>query len=76
MINRDKVGTIRREDHADGCSIWQKIKNAYHGEYWLCTWSTAPGNVDFDWPVDAPPIEDVTVVVGSLPGLPVDESRE
>ncbi len=76
MNNCDKVGTIRREKDEGGCSLWQKIKTARDGEHWLCTWSTASGNVGLHWRKVFLPIEDVTVVVGSLPGLPVDDSRE
>jgi hypothetical protein len=49
----DSIGTIRREEHEGGFSIWAKVAQAQVilpggrtviGAEWLCVFSTAEGN--------------------------------
>ena len=46
----DPIGTIRRETHDAGHSIWVRMDPGYPDNQlvdteWTCIWSTAPGNI-------------------------------
>lgn len=74
----DPVGTVRREEHGDGHSIWVRQHPGYPdseltGTEWTCVWSTVPGK-----PGDR--LEDETAsafaLVGAVPGTPADTGEE
>lgn len=75
----DLIGTIRREEHEGGFSIWAKVAQAQVHAYnpvrtivaaeWLCVYSTAEGNcgerLNYRF------VErDSIPVVGVIPGTP------
>lgn len=77
----DLVGTIRREDHEGGFSIWAKVAQAQvimpssrvvAAAEWLCVYSTAEGNCGerlHRYIVE----RDSNPVVGMIPGTPAAE---
>jgi hypothetical protein len=72
----DPAGTLRREDHADGYSLWVRVVNTGYGllpptAAWVCVWSTARGNCGNTLPVGC--LYD-TPIIGVVPGSPADVS--
>jgi hypothetical protein len=69
----DKIGTVRREDHEDGYSLWLLMQNWNEDvSTWRCVYSTAPGNVGHIWLTDISGGQEIaadTRIVGSLPGI-------
>jgi hypothetical protein len=78
----DLIGTIRREEHEGGFSIWAKVAQAQVilpgnrtvvAAEWLCVHSTAEGNCGerlhhtLVEKLDNP-------IVGAIPGTPADRS--
>ncbi len=73
----DPVGTVRREEHDGGHSTWVQVSTQIDGEYWLCVWSASPGKLGYDWSGNFPgAIEDVTTVIGAVPGTPAAAESE
>lgn len=67
----DPVGTVRREEHEGGYSIWQRHQpDATRGNEWTCVWSTARGNIECTAP--HPAVADFPVI-GAVPGTPAAE---
>lgn len=77
----DLIGTIRREEHEGGFSIWAKVAQAQvimpnqrvvAAAEWLCVFSTAEGNCGerlHRYIVERPD----NPVVGFIPGTPAAE---
>lgn len=42
--SKDPVGTVRREKHDEGFSVWLASLDHNEDRYWVCVYSTAPGN--------------------------------
>ncbi len=67
----DLVGTVRKEHHDGGYSLWVLVEHAFSGPTWLCTESTARGNKgqelagDMMWGKNTP-------VIGAVPGSKAD----
>lgn len=71
----DPIGTVRREDHDGGYSVWQRIGPHELDAEWDCVWSTAYGQVGRAWePGFGAKIEAVTMVIGAAPGTPAAEA--
>jgi hypothetical protein len=71
--SKDPVGTVRREDHGEGFSLWQAFENQHGERTWLCTWSTVRGNRGvhlWDKRLVGQP------VIGSVPGTPAAEAQK
>lgn len=62
----DQVGTVRKEDHDDGFSLWLLLQDGN----WTCVWSSSTGNVGRNLSCSWDEIVEFTVVVGLLPGCP------
>src|SRR5436305_1392650 len=46
----DPIGTLRREEHEDGYTLWARMDpgypdNQFTDTEWTAIWSTAPGNI-------------------------------
>jgi hypothetical protein len=69
----DKIGTVRREDLADGYLLWVFTENDY-GPHWLCVYAT-PLAVTMVSRVrtDEPTMRGKTSVVGAVPCTPAIE---
>ncbi|PWK81656.1 hypothetical protein C8D88_11667 [Lentzea atacamensis] len=78
----DLIGTIRREEHEGGFSIWAKVAQAQVHAFnpvrtvvaaeWLCVYSTAEGNCGER--LHRMFVErDANPVVGFVPGTPAAE---
>jgi len=70
--SEDPIGTLRREDHADGHSIWLSTQDRLGRRGWFCVHSTVVGNlggrVEHDEVAGLP-------VIGSIPGTPAAPPR-
>jgi hypothetical protein len=83
----DVIGTVRREDHEGGFSLWLLMQNWDESEpSWRCVYSTASGNVGHIWTCDDASIEAVdcvtqcsikakTTVSGSILHFPVGQTN-
>lgn len=62
----DPIGTVRREEHEGGYSIWQRLHpNATPGNEWMCVWSTVWQNIEATLPHGA---AGAFPVIGAVPG--------
>lgn len=73
-MSTDEIGTVRREDHEDGYSIWLRFSpNATPGNEWTCVHST-------DWPriesTRSPDEVAAFPVIGVVPGTPAEAEAE
>lgn len=74
----DPIGTVRREEHGDGYTIWARIPPGYPdselvGTEWTAVWSTAEGNLGqrlYDEVISRHP------VIGEIPGTPADTGSD
>jgi hypothetical protein len=70
--SEDPIGTVRREKHEEGFSVWLASLDYNDDRYWVCVYSTAPGN-------RGQVLEDRyvwdTEVVSSLWGTPAAEAE-
>lgn len=80
----DPVGTVRREEHEDGYSIWQRVgtcrsvwdntDSRYVSEpssVWRCVHSTSAGNLGAH--LMGYQISGEWAVIGAVPGTPADQ---
>lgn len=74
----DPIGTVRREEHGDGQTIWARIPPGYPdsefvGTEWTAIWSTVKGNLGVrrgDEEIIQFP------VIGEIPGTPADTGSD
>jgi hypothetical protein len=83
----DVMGTVRREDHEGGFSLWLLMQNWDERKpFWRCVYSTDPRKVGAAWTCDDDPFEPVdgvpedsikskTTVAGSILHFPVGETN-
>ncbi len=74
VIDRAPVtypGTVRREDHEGGHSVWQAVEERTR-RYWLCVYSTTFSNIG-----SSLPDQEVSgfPVIGAAPGTPAAEAE-
>ena len=69
----DEIGTVRREDHENGYSLWLLTQyGCDRAPTWRCVYSTALGNSGYQiWSTDEDGNRRIanTSIVGSLPGM-------
>lgn len=86
MTQRDEIGTIRFEQHDDdgGYSIWAKVGvcifDSTIGDYriagsWVNVYSSAIGNPGLTAPSNIIEDEDISEVIGSIPGTPAAQKE-
>jgi len=63
-----EIGTIRLENHQNGHSVWILVHDKQR-RYWLCVYSTSPGNRGYRFPVGST-FESKSEVVGGVPFTP------
>lgn len=72
----DAIGTVRREDHDGGYSIWVKVGVLCHDDSldaaWQCVFSTAIGNIG-ETLKDEFAEQPKNTVIALLPGTPASE---
>jgi hypothetical protein len=69
--SKDLLGTVRREDHEAGHSVWQCVivPTNHNWRRWECVWSTAPGNIGSFLSHETVAASGFPVV-GTVPGTP------